>query len=226
VFRAAFSPDGQRIVTVSWDRTARLWSADTGEPIGEPLIRYDSNMPGGFYGVAFSADGGRILTASADKIVRIWDAATGRLIHSLGGHEDHVVAAAFSPDGSRIVSASLDKTARQWDSDSGYPISCLAGHEGAVWSAVFSPDGRHIVTASDDKTVRLWQVFPRGQRLIDEVKALVPRCLTPSQRERYFLPKAVPSWCINMEKWPYNAQAWKDRLAAERAGRHSEMPKE
>ena len=34
---AAFSPDGKRIVTASSDKTARLWDAATGKPIGEPL---------------------------------------------------------------------------------------------------------------------------------------------------------------------------------------------
>ena len=33
---AAFSPDGKRIVTASEDKTARLWDAETGKPIGEP----------------------------------------------------------------------------------------------------------------------------------------------------------------------------------------------
>ena len=38
---AAFSPDGQRIVTASFDKTARIWDAATGKPIGEPLEGHD-----------------------------------------------------------------------------------------------------------------------------------------------------------------------------------------
>ena len=38
---AAFSPDGKRIVTASEDKTARLWNADTGKPISEPLKGHD-----------------------------------------------------------------------------------------------------------------------------------------------------------------------------------------
>jgi hypothetical protein len=34
---AQFSADGQRVVTASEDKTARVWEAATGKPIGEPL---------------------------------------------------------------------------------------------------------------------------------------------------------------------------------------------
>jgi WD domain, G-beta repeat len=76
VSSAAFSPDGRRIVTASWDNTARLWDAETGRPIGEPLRGHEDYV----FGAAFSADGKRIVTASWDKTARQWDAATGRPI--------------------------------------------------------------------------------------------------------------------------------------------------
>ena len=67
---AAFSPDGKRIVTASDDKTARLWDADTGKPIGEPLKGHDGMVRS----AAFSPDGKRIVTASEDKTARLWDA--------------------------------------------------------------------------------------------------------------------------------------------------------
>ena len=109
---AAFSPDGKRIVTASEDKTARLWDAETGEPIGEPLKGHADTV----YSAAFSPDGKRIVTASADKTARLWDAETGKPIGELlKGHTDSVHSAAFSPDGKRVVTASGDKTARLWE---------------------------------------------------------------------------------------------------------------
>ena len=109
---AAFSPDGKRIVTASGDKTARIWDADSGKPIGEPLKGHEDAV----VSAAFSPDGKRIVTASRDKTARIWDADSGKPIgEPLKGHEDAVVSAAFSPDGKRIVTASADKTARIWD---------------------------------------------------------------------------------------------------------------
>ena len=101
------------------DKTARIWDAATGKPIGEPLKGHD----GAVYSAAFSPDGKRIVTASGDKTARIWDAATGKPIgEPLTGHDGSVSSAAFSPDGKRIVTASEDKTARIWDAATGEPI--------------------------------------------------------------------------------------------------------
>ena len=57
---AAFSPDGQRIVTASSNKTARLWDAATGKPIGGPLKGHEAAV----LSAAFSPDGQRIVTAS------------------------------------------------------------------------------------------------------------------------------------------------------------------
>ena len=75
VYAAAFDPKGERVVTASWDKTARIWDANTGEPIGNPL-QHDDVVDT----AAFDPKGERIVTASEDKTARIWDARTGEPI--------------------------------------------------------------------------------------------------------------------------------------------------
>jgi tetratricopeptide (TPR) repeat protein len=148
---AQFSPDGQRVVTASSDRTARVWDAASGKPIGEPMEHTDA-----VYSAQFSPDGQRVVTASYDKTARLWDGASGKPIGEPMKHEDEVKSAQFSPDGQRVVTGSKDKTAQVWDTASGKPIGEPMKHENNVISAQFSPDGQRVVTGSWDKTVRLW----------------------------------------------------------------------
>jgi len=106
---ASFSPDRRPIVTGSIGRTARVWDAESGKPVGEPM--YPESV---VKAASFSPDGRRIVTASEDKTVRVWDAESGKPVCEPMRHEGIVSAASFSPDGRWIVTASEDKTARVW----------------------------------------------------------------------------------------------------------------
>ena len=93
-----------------------------------------------------------------------------------------------------------------------------------MWSAAFSPDGKRIVTASGDKTARVWEVFANTQELVSHAKSAIPRCLTRVQRKAFFLPPEPPLWCIELEKWPYDTDAWKQWLSDTRAGKSPPLP--
>ena len=107
---AAYSPDGKFIVTASYDQTARIWDAATGQELEgvSPL----SGHTNGVTSAAYSPDGKFIVTASWDQTARIWDAATGQELE--GVSTGPVTSAAYSPDGKFIVTASDDQTARIW----------------------------------------------------------------------------------------------------------------
>src|SRR5439155_12805201 len=69
---AAFSPDGRYVSTASWDQTARVWDATTGEPVTLPLPHQ------GIAVVAeISPDGRRLITSSERDVVtaRLWSLA-------------------------------------------------------------------------------------------------------------------------------------------------------
>jgi hypothetical protein len=84
----AFSPDGARIVSGSDDNTLRLWDANTGQPIGQPLEGHEFSVRS----VAFSPDGAHIVSGSGDKTLRLWDvfeAWADELCKKLGRNMSH-----------------------------------------------------------------------------------------------------------------------------------------
>ncbi len=117
---AAFSPDGQRIITASDDNSARIWDAQSGNEISQ-LTGHSSLV----LSAAFSPDGQRIITASHDNSARIWDAQSGNEISQLTGHSSSINSAAFSPDGQRIITASDDGTIKIWLTSTGQLIKSI-----------------------------------------------------------------------------------------------------
>jgi WD40 repeat protein/serine/threonine protein kinase len=177
VLAAVFSPNGERLLTTSRDKTARLWDTAT----GKVLFTLEGHEAAVTF-ATFSPDGRRFLTLAPgpDRSAILWDAATGKQLVRLKLSSDwdarfqapgsgnppsllfleEFCMASFSPDGRMVVTAFgeyPDFTARVWDAASGQELTVLKGHEGSVGSASFSPDGMWIVTASLDRTARIWE---------------------------------------------------------------------
>jgi WD40 repeat protein len=68
---AAFSPDGQRIVTASIDKTARVWNEASGR-----LLTTLQGHTDDVNSAVFSPDGQRIVTASDDLTARVYRIVT------------------------------------------------------------------------------------------------------------------------------------------------------
>ncbi len=156
--RAAFSPDGARILTASQtDSNVKLWDAASGKLITSLAYPEIGNF---MYG-AFTPDGARILAAGSE-MAGLWDAASGKLIVSFAHgpiwkwflEADRPVLH-LSPDGARILTISTNNSAELLDATSGELVASFP-HQDEVFQAEFSSDGARILTASRDKTAKLW----------------------------------------------------------------------
>src|SRR5687768_1549028 len=62
-----YTPDGQQIVSVSEDKTIRLWNASTGEMVR----KFESQIGDGYEGVLYASDlspDGKLLAVAGDKV--------------------------------------------------------------------------------------------------------------------------------------------------------------
>ena len=165
VFKAAFSADGQRIVTIARSKedkaisTAFLWDAINVkliDPLKHKMVRKAVFSPTRQYLVT---EGGAIFSGT----LHIWDGNTGQLLDIMRPNKiiSHI---SFSPDGQHLLLVLPDKTAQLWDINNKKPVLVLQGHDSFVTSAAFSPNGQLIVTASKDRTARVWDANS-GQQL-------------------------------------------------------------
>lgn len=142
---AAFSPDGNRILTTSDDGSVILWDLKGARILDIPHTR-------GIKSAEFSPCGGRLLIALSDNFVELWNLKGKRL--TAIPHAAPVNSATFSPDGDRILTASADGFATLWDLKN--PLVISLKHEKNIESIMFSKSGTRILSASSDGIARIW----------------------------------------------------------------------
>jgi len=155
VYDIAFSPDGKTAATASFKGGIWLWNAQTGEPIGAPLV--EMNTGPWQCKLGFVPDGNALITASVDGTIRCWDLAT-RKFQMVRPDGNYIWGMAISPDGKWLAvgrnNGRVDVLALQ-------PLRLVhsyRGHHDNTQALAFSPDGKTLAAGSNDDTIKIWNI--------------------------------------------------------------------
>jgi WD40 repeat protein len=167
VTAVAWSPNQRRLASASYDGTAQVWDAGSGQ---RALVYagHKTVKAGGapvVWDVAWSPDGKRLASAGEDQTVQVWDAATGKTLFTYRGHKGLVHGLAWSPDGTRIASASYDYTVQVWDAVDGKHPLVYKGHSREALAVAWSPNGKRLVSSSNDYTAQVWDAATGANQL-------------------------------------------------------------
>ncbi|KAI0049599.1 WD40 repeat-like protein [Auriscalpium vulgare] len=171
VTRVAFSPDDQLVLTVSRDRTWRLFQRNGDQ--GYLAVAADKSHARIIWDCSWAPDGGLFATASRDKTVKIWQpksdsriewtaAATLKLTEAVTAvafaHHDRTLAVGIE-SGEILVYASTSVT--EWQ----LSLTVKAGaahidhiHQLAWRPATVHTDARQLASCSEDGTLKILTV--------------------------------------------------------------------
>ena len=148
-----------QLVTVSDDKTARIWSSTDGEPVETLRGPIGDGPEGGLYAVALSPSGKTIAVGGYTGIA--WDGSAALYLYNrvggtwlgriaLGAGTDAVTHLAFSPDGHYIAVATNDARGLRVVDARALTIKIVdADYADAIAWVDFAADGRLVASALD-----------------------------------------------------------------------------
>jgi cytochrome c len=143
----AFTPDGGRLITVSYDASLRIWPLAAGAsprivPLSAPLN-------------AVVVTAGRIIAAGANGKI-FFLSATGELEAELEAAAAPLIALAVSADGKHLAASSIRGAIAIIDIESRTLERTLVGPGLPAWAVLFLPDNRSLLTGGGDRVIRRW----------------------------------------------------------------------
>jgi WD40 repeat protein len=166
VVALAFSPDGRRIVTRSYEGSIVIWDLEKGTSKDVP----ESGVPQ-ILDLAIHPMRALLVVATDEDVLKFVDVSSGTFTSArelkLPSPMSSIV---FSPTGDRLTVALADGTIGSWSPETQRPVGTPMKLPAAATSMAYTADGKRLVIVfgtQSGSTVRVWDVDRQQQTLPD-----------------------------------------------------------
>ena len=185
-----FTPDGKKLVSVSEDKTIKVWKVSTGDLLKTYGSETGDGYEGMFYTSAMGPAGkwicaaGYQVSSQQENYILFIDLEKGTQVATARGHSDVINALSVNAKGTLLASGSQDGTIRLWKVDA-YPAVTLYAiiKTGApVLNLAFHPSTGDLAVSGEGGDVAVYQTarIPAGEstpapKILRRHKAMVTR---------------------------------------------------
>ncbi|KIK38210.1 hypothetical protein CY34DRAFT_60397, partial [Suillus luteus UH-Slu-Lm8-n1] len=153
----SYFPDGRRMISGSWDKSALQWDLQTGKEIQEARNICER----GIWTVAVSRDGRWAITGGGGLghgELKVIEVETG-IVKQFEGHSRGISSIDISADSNFLASGSWDRTTRIWNLGTGELVAGPFESIDWVGAVRFSPDSKKLAVKSEaGKCLEVWDV--------------------------------------------------------------------
>ena len=187
--KGAFSPDGEALATIAYDRGIELWNSDSGEQI--MVLEQPHNYLG--TSLSFSFDGKLIISSSSSRRVHIWDVKTGKLIRNDTFHHEFasdVQYVEFSKDSKYFATVSDNDSVHIFETSSGKEVDSYSaksiGIQGRVFKVKFSDDSKKILHITNNSVIAV-SVLSLADLINQQEKRFGKQTLSELEKHKYYI---------------------------------------
>lgn len=170
IFRMKWSNDNTKLLSISDDRTVRLWNLSLTPPpiLHENQIRNETE-----YSTHFVSNYEQVFVGWG-HVSRLWD-----VCFLDDSNNDGTITC------NRIATASEDGTIKIWNY-LGECLSTMKGHEGSVWRIMSVLNGQLLISGGNDGAIKLWHTMHHNRASSED----------PSSFQIYL---SIPDWPRTLE---------------------------
>ena len=187
IFNILYTPDGSKIISVSEDKTIKIWDSKTGEMLNKFESQIGEGPQGMFYASSISPDGrllavgGYPVSTESKNYIQIIDIEKGEQVAVAIGHSNVINTLDFDASGKYLASGSDDGTIHIWkvSYDEVYRIAAVIEMGNRVASVSFNNKNNKLAASMDDNYVYLYDM----KGLSQGVKKFVPQQLKKHKSE-------------------------------------------